>query len=269
MTLTFLSEETPPNSRRGESGLTLVELLVTTAVTALLATALATTIHQITTVTMKQRQLTESRSHLLYALNTIVDDLRRVGRQTERWNANVHYRLLGRDGDGTFQNSSRSHDRPSDNENVDRLYFHGLLGDREIGGTSGRVSIGYFLSPKANKIYREGTWRLIRFNQKHDEENANDGKLLPPFNTDIDSLYATEGDKTAVAARIDRLSFRYRSKDGSWYNTWDSDQTALPQIDEQGELPVAVEVAVRSYTPSSSGESTVDPQWRTAIVSLR
>ena len=40
-------------------------------------------------------------------------------------------------------------------------------------------------------------------------------------------------------------------------------------LDEEGDLPVAVEVAVRSYTPSSSGDNGVDPQWRTTIVSLR
>lgn len=257
------------NGFDGESGLTLVELLVTTAVTALLASALATTIHQITTVTVQQRRLSESRSHLLYAMNSIVDDLRNAGRQTERLNGDDHYRLLGRDGDGAFENSTLSHSRPDSNEDIDRLYFHALLGDQETGveNQSGRVSIGYFLSPKANSVYREGTWRLIRFNKKHNKGLSEDGKLFPPFNTDISSV--SEATKNPVAARIDRLSVRYRTEDGDWYNTWDSDQPALPQVDEKGDLPVAVEVAVRSYTPSSSGESGVDPQWRTAIVSLR
>lgn len=249
--------------RPGESGLTLVELLVTTAVTALLASALAATIHQITTVTMQQRRLSESRSHLLYAMNSIVDDLRRVGRQTERWKGDVHYRLLGEDGDGTFENSTLNDARPSGNENVDRLFFHALLGDQEIGDGSGRVSVGYFLSPRANNLYREDTWRLIRFNDKHDEDHSADGDLVPPLNTDINSV--SENTKNPVAARIDRLSFRYRSEDGNWYNTWDSDQPALPQVDEEGDLPVAVEVAVRSFSEGNE----VDPQWRTTIVSLR
>lgn len=253
--------------RHGESGLTLVGLLVTTAVTALLATALATTIHQITTVTVQQRKLSESRGHLLYAMNSIVDDLRSAGRQTERWKGDVHYRLFGLDGDGTFENSTLNDARPSENENVDRLYFHALLGNGDIGESSGRASVGYFLSPKENKAYREGTWRLIRYRLKHNRGHSDNGNLVPTFDTDIGSVTGTN--KNPVAARIDRLSFRYRSEDGNWYNTWDSDQPALPQVDEEGDLPVAVEVAVRSYTPSPSGESDVDPQWRTTIVSLR
>lgn len=250
-----------------ESGLTLVELLVTTAVTALLAFALAATIHQITTVTVQQRRLSESRSHLLYAMNSIVDDLRSAGRQTERWQGDGHYRLLGRDGDGTFENSTLSHSRPDSNEDVDRLYFHALLNDREIGEGSVRTSLGYFLSPKANSVYTEGTWRLIRFQKKQDEDFFDDGELFPPFNTDITSV--SEQTKDPVAARIDRLSLRYRSEAGNWYNNWDSEDPSDPQVNEEGDLPVAVEVAVRSYTPSSSGEGDVVPQWRTTIVSLR
>lgn len=248
--------------RPGEYGLTLVELLVTTAVTALLATALATTIHQVTTVTMKHRQLSESRSHLLYAMNSIVDDLRNIGRQTERWEGNVHYQLRGLDGDGTFENSTLSHSRPGSSEDVDRIFFHTSLSDQGIADGSAQSSVGYFLSPDDNDLYPEGTWRLMRFSEDHDGGLEN-GEQLPLFNTDIND--PNQNFTNPVAARIDRLSFRYRSEDGNWYNTWDSDQPALPQVDGEGDLPVAVEVAVRSFSEGNE----VDPQWRTTIVSLR
>ena len=260
-----------PNHNRAhdpdESGFTLIEVLVAAAITSILAIGLTSMINQIISVSEKYERLSTIRSNLTFGLNRMVEDLRRIARQNDTWNnSDFEYRFLGVDGDGAFNNDDMTDERLSDNNQADRMYFHVLFPDKDMGGSdptrSGRGSIGYFLSPKENKVYQSGTWRLIRFNQKQDEKNTENGVLVPPLNPDIDSLYSSEGSKNDIAVQIDRLSLRYMDADGNWQNSWDSQARG-------GELPYAVEIAVRGYDPSSDSPNSVEPQWRTTIVSLR
>ncbi len=258
-----------------KSGFTLIEVLVAAAITSILALALTSMINQVISASDQYERLSTIRSNLTFGMNRMVEDLRRAGRSSETWTGDFRYRFRGFDGDDQFQNNTLTDERLDSNDEADRMYFHVILPDDEIGGSNptrtGRGSVGYFISSRGNKAYQEGTWRLIRFNQKHDKENVINGKLSNSLEPDIDSVtsYGEPGQKNDIAIQVDRLSFRYLDTSGSWHNNWDSEDTSHPGVNHQGEFPVAVEIALRGYDPDSDSPNGVSPQWRSTIVSLR
>lgn len=262
-------------SKKRNSGFTLIEVLVAAAITSILALTLTSMINQVISASDQYERLSRIRSNLTFGMNRMVQDLRRVGRSSETWEGDFQYRFLGIDGDDQFQNNTMTDERLDENDVADRMYFHLTLPDDDIGGSdptrSGRGSVGYFISSQGNQAYQTGTWRLIRFNQKHDKENVINGKLINPLEPDIDSVtsYGEPGQKNDIAIQIDRLSFRYLDANGTWHNDWDSEDTSHPGVNYQGEFPLAVEIAVRGYDPNSDSPNSVRPQWRSTIVSLR
>lgn len=247
-----------------QEGFTLVEIMVAMAITVLLATGLASVINQITRVSQQQRKLSDVQNNLYFAMNDMVDDIRQVARQSQTWDTTARFRFIGRDNDGTFENSDLTDNRINQTSDADTLFFHALTKDEEVTtDRADRETIGFFLTAEETNLYDGDAWRLVRYSRKYKESDFNDDRLMPPM-----EIQYTEGDQSTISIYVDRLSFRYMDDSGNWHNAWDSHDLSLSQVNFKGDLPSAVEVAIRGYSPSPDSRSDVDPKWYTTMVSL-
>lgn len=252
------SDRGTPRANRGDegrAGVTLVELLVAIAVTSILVLALLQVIRRTTQTVRTNQARTTLMTNLTATGQRIANDLR--GRGREASGSVVGYKLIGEDGDETFENDLEDTGRPLDVPR-DGDHFHLHPKNYPADDSVEPEHLCFFLSDGAHPDLDDedgdgnDEWGLIR-RAGHINPHWSAGKIaiVPDDANDV-------FDKAApVGSNIDYLSFRYYGRDDDqWSNTWDSDDT--------GEYPDAIEFALRAYDP----HGRIEPRWYVSTVSF-
>lgn len=246
----------PWNDKRSmtESGMTLVELLVATVVIGIIVVILMQITRLSYSYTDKSRSMSVLVDEVHSAGEQITDDLRTMTNRLEM--SGYNFRFVGLDGDGQFQHTFDTDERPDSLTHTDHLHLHATEPDTDTEtGVHGRLQLCYYLNDGDHphvEAHSGGNpqWALLRRERRNPEPSLD--------RSDIDNT-------DPIGFNIDYLSFRYYDSDtNEWYNEWDSEDTSLDQVDYRGEFPSAVEYAVRGYSP----DSQVDPEWYISTVTL-
>lgn len=246
----------------GESGVTLVEILVAMAVTGILAVALVQVIRQTSRAIRSNQKITKVMGNLRSAGQRMTNEIRTVGRTARE--SRREYRLIGIDADGRFEDSATSAGRPlSRPGQSDHLHFHARFtqdGDTPV--------VGFFLNDGSHRylVDQDGDgdeeWGLL---QRDTDVSGGSIDLGNP----ADAITNLTG-ATPIGYNVDYLSFRYYDAGdttaggdtGAWFNSWDSHDFSRPYINrgkfgEKPEYPDAIEIALRGYDPYG----TLEPRW--------
>ncbi|MFB6226949.1 MAG: PilW family protein, partial [bacterium] len=220
-------------SNRSESGITLIELMVTLVISGILAAAMVQIIRQTSEAMKTNRKISNVLDNLRSASQLITNNIRTVGRSAD--DSGAEYRLIGVDGDGDeFEDSDTETERVlSGPNNADHLHLHAEFPHEASGDT--RLFCIYL---------NDGTHRFL---EDSDGDGNNEwGVLKRDTWVDRDD-YFSDGDDynavniskvtgdTPIGYNIDYLSFRYYDADhggsGQWFNAWNSHDTSLTQIE--------------------------------------
>lgn len=286
---------------RAEDGLSMVEMLVTLAVLGIVMTMLASLYWNLTD-TMRRNT---ARAEALETLTILSDDL-----YTDLANLAVNhdvmdtkpYRLVGIDGDGTFENST--HDQHPDfsetpNNLSDRLHLHVYYSNSQISNDlSGanpaaalRVYQSYWINGKGSdhvKSELQNRYGLLKRRRKlnrNDRSTKINGKYpvipvledeltpLLDLNTSSSSHVGTE----ILGLDIDYFSLRYYDlENDTWRNCWDTANqlsSCSHPGDDEGALPSVIQFAVRAYDNQINQDpdttEAMTPVWYQSSVSLK
>ncbi len=237
--------------RTSEAGFTLIEMLVATAVIAILSGSLMVLVEQINRTMVQRRAYSDIMVNQHIAAIDFEIQLKRLFRPglLER-PTESGWRLIG--GGGNYTLDDYGMDRGFDEigcqpASVDRLA--GYESVPEGRDRSDRRSIFFFLGSDRSAYIQH-----CAFRRRAQESYENAEQLFPDFD---DNLARQAG--FHLADNVDMIIFRFYDPAAGWVEQWDSRSG-----DQQDRMPQAVEYAFRTFNPGGH----VTPQWFRGIVRL-
>lgn len=274
-----------------ESGLTLVEMLVASAVLGILMLGLSqfyTTFVRASREAQAYGTIDDNLSLVMDKLSMTIKTTAKIGRGSGK----SPFEFVGIDGGagggglGFISTDTTPHvNLPSNlNDRSDRLHFHGLESKRlsSTSYESDRVYYAFWLNGEGSSNVRtelRNSWGILMRTRHHTGPdtlprypNSTTDQLSPVLNLNQGGTNNAATPVSVLGRNIDFLSFRYYdSETGSWYDNWDTYHSGNFPVD--GRFPDAVQIAVRGYDQradetGTTAEETIPPQWNITTVSL-
>lgn len=259
-----ISSDTDPSSisvrERGNSGFTLVEALVSTAVLGVLVTVLMTVINQINDSSLSQRSRMDMLLESHIAAVNLETSLRRLFQPRLLNNpTNSGWQFQGANGGGDFLTNfgDQSSFSGCDPANQDRLSSYVSHYQAVGSGVSDRRSLFLTLSEGGTVVE---DCAIVKRNRSHSASDLSSDRAFPVLDQDFTDVSGLQ----TLANNVDQFLLRYYDAETDvWVNEWDSTDSSSPV--QHNKMPDAIEYAFRSFDP----DGHIAPIWFRGTINLK